>query len=46
MNLPERLVIDASVAAKWFLKDAIESDVDLASDILLACLASHLLIQV
>ncbi|MEQ9000527.1 MAG: type II toxin-antitoxin system VapC family toxin [Coleofasciculus sp. B1-GNL1-01] len=39
MNLPERLVIDASVAAKWFLKDARESDVDLASDILLACLA-------
>ncbi len=41
MNLPERLVIDASVAAKWFLKDAIESDVDLASDILLACLADE-----
>ena len=35
MNLPDRLVIDASVAAKWFLKDAMESDVDLANDILL-----------
>ena len=41
MNLPERLVIDASVAAKWFLKDARESDVDLASDILLACLGDQ-----
>ncbi len=41
MNLPERLVIDASVAAKWFLKDARESDVDLASDILLGCLADE-----
>ncbi len=41
MNLPERLVIDASVAAKWFLKDAIESDVDLADEILEASLADE-----
>lgn len=41
MNLPERLVIDASVAAKWFLKDVIERDIDLADDILLACLADE-----
>jgi len=41
VNLPERLVIDASVAVKWLLKDTIESDVDLASDILLAFLAGE-----
>ncbi len=40
--MPERLVIDASVAAKWFLKDALEADVDLADDILLAFLAGDI----
>lgn len=40
--MTERLVIDASVAAKWFLKDALEADVDLAEDILLALLAGDI----
>ncbi|MGH7150441.1 MAG: type II toxin-antitoxin system VapC family toxin [Planctomycetota bacterium] len=34
--MAERLVVDASVAAKWFLKD--EADVDLADDLLLQML--------
>jgi predicted nucleic acid-binding protein len=33
------VVIDASVAAKWFLKHAGETDTDLADDLLLAILA-------
>jgi predicted nucleic acid-binding protein len=37
--MAERMVIDASVAAKWFLKDGVEQDVDLAEDILAALLA-------
>jgi len=36
------MVIDASVAAKWFLKDAEESDTDLAEDILLRLLSGEL----
>ena len=40
--MPERLVIDASVAAKWFLKDPSEADVDLADDILSAFLAGDI----
>jgi predicted nucleic acid-binding protein len=38
--MADKLVIDASVAAKWFLDD--ESDVDLAEEILLAFLAGTL----
>lgn len=38
----ERLVIDASVAAKWFLKDALETDIDLADDVLVAFLSGDL----
>ena len=32
--MTNQLVIDASVAAKWFLKDELEGDVDLAEEIL------------
>lgn len=38
--MAERLVIDASIAAKWFLDD--ESDVDLATDILAEFLAGDI----
>lgn len=38
--MAERMVIDSSVAAKWFLND--EEDVDLAEDILLAILAGDI----
>jgi predicted nucleic acid-binding protein len=37
----EPVVIDASVAAKWFLVDATEADVDLADDVLIAILAGE-----
>ena len=37
-----RMVIDASVAAKWFLKDPSETDIDLADDVLVALLAGDL----
>jgi predicted nucleic acid-binding protein len=40
--MTERMVIDASVAAKWFLQDALEPDTDLADDILLAFLCDDL----
>ena len=40
--MPNRLVIDTSVAVKWFLKDPIEDDTDLADDILVALLADDL----
>lgn len=40
--MSERMVIDASVAAKWFLQDAMEEDTDLADDILLAFLSDDL----
>jgi predicted nucleic acid-binding protein len=36
------LVVDASVAAKWFLKDAAETDTDVAEDLLLAYLAGDI----
>lgn len=38
--MPERMVIDSSIAAKWFLKD--EVDIDLADDILAAFLAGDI----
>ena len=38
-SMPERMVIDASVTAKWFLKDPLETDTDLADEILIAMLA-------
>ena len=38
----ERMVIDASVAAKWFLHDAIEADTDLADEILVTFLSGEL----
>lgn len=37
--MADRMVIDSSVAAKWFLKDSLEEDIDLAVDILAAFLA-------
>lgn len=40
--MSERMVIDASVAAKWFLQDALEKDTELADDILLAFLSDDL----
>lgn len=40
--MAERMVIDASVAAKWFLQDDLEQDTDLADDILLAFLSDDL----
>ena len=38
----ERLVIDASVAVKWYLPDASEEDTDPANEILLALLSRDL----
>lgn len=35
------MVIDASVAAKWFLRDTLETDADLAEDVLVAILADE-----
>ncbi len=40
--MAERMVIDASVAAKWFLEDRFETDTDAANDILIALLAGDL----
>ena len=40
--MSEKMVIDPSVAAKWFLKDDLESGTDLAEAILLAFLAGDL----
>ncbi len=37
--MAERYVIDASVAAKWFLKDSFEDHVDLAEEVLIDSLA-------
>ena len=37
--MADRMVIDSSVAAKWFLKDPLEEDIGLADDILVASLA-------
>lgn len=36
------VVLDASVAVKWFLKDSLETNSDLAEDILVAMLAGDL----
>ncbi len=36
-----KMVVDASVAAKWFLQDPAESDVDLANELLLSMLAGE-----
>lgn len=38
----ERMVIDASVATKWFLQDATETDTDLAEEILVTFLDGEL----
>jgi len=40
--MSERMVIDASVAAKWFLQDVMEADIDLADEILVAFLSGDL----
>jgi predicted nucleic acid-binding protein len=40
--MAERMVVDASVAIKWFLKDSLETDSDLADSILLAMLAGDI----
>src|SRR5262245_29013316 len=40
--MADRVVLDASVAVKWFLKDSLETDTDLADDILVAMLAGDL----
>jgi predicted nucleic acid-binding protein len=40
--MAERMVIDASVAAKWFLRDPLEADVDLAEELLIALLADDI----
>lgn len=40
--MAERYVIDASVAAKWFLKDSFEDHVDLAEDVLVDVLAGEI----
>jgi hypothetical protein len=40
--MADRVVLDASVAVKWFLKDSLETDADLAEDILVAILAGDL----
>src|SRR5438034_8563576 len=40
--MAERLVVDATVAAKWFLKDPLETDTDLADEILIAMLAGDI----
>ena len=37
--MAERMVVDSSVATKWFLRDSLESDVDLADELLKRCLA-------
>ena len=37
--MSEQMVIDASVAAKWFLRDPSEADTDVADDVLVAILA-------
>lgn len=40
--MAERMVIDASVAAKWFLQDVLEQDTDLADDILVDLLSGDM----
>jgi predicted nucleic acid-binding protein len=40
--MADRMVVDASVAAKWFLKDELESALDLADDLLAALLAGDI----
>ncbi len=40
--MAERYVIDASVAAKWFLKDSFEDHVDLAEDVLVDVLGGEI----
>ncbi len=40
--MAERYVIDASVAAKWFLKDSFEDHVDLAEEVLVDVLAGDI----
>src|SRR5208283_1812193 len=37
--MADQFVVDASVVAKWFLKDELEADVDLADGLLVALLA-------
>jgi len=39
--MADRMIVDASVAAKWFLKDKSEADVELAESLLLAFLAGE-----
>ena len=44
--MADRHVVDASVAAKWFLRDALERDVDLAENLLRAALDGNLELHV
>jgi predicted nucleic acid-binding protein len=39
--MPERLVVDANVAVKWFLRDAGERDIRRADEVLLSALAGE-----
>ncbi len=39
--MAERFVIDASVVAKWFLQDDLESQVDLAEEVLIDALGGR-----
>ncbi len=43
--MADRYVIDASVAAKWFLKDSFEDHVDLAEGILVDVLAGDIVLH-
>ena len=40
--MAERAIVDASVAVKWFLKDGLETDSDLAEEVLVALLAGDI----
>jgi hypothetical protein len=40
--MADLMVVDATVVAKWFLKDPLETDTDLADDILIALLVGDL----
>lgn len=39
--MAERIVVDSSVVTKWFLRDTLEPDVDLADELLGRCLAGR-----
>jgi len=43
--MAERFILDASVAAKWFLKDSLEDHVELAEEILVDALSGDVLLH-